>query len=111
MVLTLRGSSFQFLFFIDAFSLSVQHTNMNLDTRWGTKRSSSRLMQWSKNASSTQKWLFIPVGNGYFKIINKASGRALSINGGTSANTNNAYLVQLNYEGLASQQWRIEALP
>jgi Ricin-type beta-trefoil lectin domain-like len=96
---------------IDAFSLSVQHTNMNLDTRWGTKRSGSRLMQWSKNASLTQKWLFIPIGNGYFKIINKASGRALSINGGTSANINNAYLVQLNYEGSTSQQWRIEALP
>ena len=97
---------------IDAFTLSVQHTNRNLETRWGTTRSGSRLMQWTGNStSSTQKWLLIPLGNGYYKIISKASGRALSVNGGVTANVNNTYLVQLNYEGLASQQWRIEVAP
>lgn len=96
---------------INSFTLSVQHSNRNLETRWGTTRSGSRLMQWTGSTNSTQKWLLIPLGNGYYKIISKASGRALSVNGGPTANVNNTYLVQLNYEGLTSQQWRIEVAP
>jgi hypothetical protein len=96
---------------LDAYSLTVGHTNMNLDTRWGTTRNGSRLMQWSKSSNLTQKWLFIPLGDGYYKIINKASGRALSVNGGINATTPNTYLVQLNYIGLASQQWRLDIVP
>ncbi len=94
---------------LNSYNLGVEQTNMNLDTRWGTTRSGSRLMQWPKSTDLTPKWLFIPLGNGYYKIINKASGRALSVNGGAAANTNNTYLVQLNYAGLALQQWRLEA--
>jgi hypothetical protein len=96
---------------LNTYSLSVGQTNMNLDTRWGATRSGSRLMQWAKNNSSSQKWQFIPLGNGYYKIINNASGRALSVKGGINTTVNNAYLVQLNYTGLASQQWRLDIAP
>jgi hypothetical protein len=96
---------------LNTYSLSVGQTNMNLDTRWGATKSGSRLMQWAKNSSSSQKWQFIPLGNGYYKIINNSSGRALSVKGGINTTVNNAYLVQLNYTGLASQQWRLDIAP
>ena len=45
------------------------------------------------------------------QIINKASGRALSVNGGIQTVANGSTLVQLDYAGLASQQWRLEVVP
>jgi HYR domain/Ricin-type beta-trefoil lectin domain-like/Secretion system C-terminal sorting domain len=94
----------------NSVNLTVKHTNMNLDTRWGTTANGSKLMQWTKSTGLTQKWQLIPLSDGYFKVVNKASGRALSVNGGTTATTDGSLLVQLDYAGLTSQQWSIEAV-
>jgi hypothetical protein len=95
----------------NSVNLTVKHSNMNLDTRWGSLANGSRLMQWAKSAGATQKWQLIPTTDGYFKVVNKGSGRALSVGGGAATTTDGSLLVQLDYTGQASQQWSIESVP
>ena len=92
----------------NSVNLTAKHSNMNLDTRWGSTASGSRLMQWGRSAALTQKWQLVALTDGYFKVINKASGRALSVNGGPASQANGTLLVQSNYTGQNSQQWSIE---
>ncbi len=92
----------------NSVGLTAKHSNMNLDTRWGAITNGSRLMQWGKSAALTQKWQLAALTDGYFKVINKASGRALSVNGGSASQTNGTLLVQSNYTAQTSQQWSIE---
>ena len=94
----------------NSVNLTVKHTNLNLDTRWGSLANGSKLMQWAKSTAATQKWQLIPLSDGYYKIINKGSGRALSVNGGTTVTADGSLLVQSTYAGLTSQQWSIEAV-
>ena len=95
----------------NSVNLTVKHSNMNLDTRWGALSNGSRLMQWTKSTALTQKWQLVPLSDGYFKVINKASGRALSVGNGSSSTTDGGLLVQLDYTGQTSQQWSIESVP
>lgn len=92
----------------NSVNLTAKHSNMNLDTRWGTTTNGSRLMQWGKSTALTQKWQLVALTDGYFKVINKASGRALSVNGGSTSQADGTLLVQLDYAAQNSQQWSIE---
>jgi hypothetical protein len=92
----------------NSVNLTAKHSNMNLDTRWGTTANGSRLMQWGKSTALTQKWQLVALTDGYFKVINKASGRALSVNGGSTSQADGTLLVQLDYAAQNSQQWSIE---
>lgn len=59
-----------------------------------------------KNEYSTdQYWEFIPVDNGYYKIINKSNGQALDVSGALDKNGSNVQLY--NDNGTKAQQWRL----
>ena len=92
----------------NSVNLTAKHSNLNLDTRWGATTNGARLMQWGKNTTLTQKWQLVALTDGYFKVINKASGRALSVNGGSTSQADGTLLVQLDYAAQNSQQWSIE---
>ena len=53
---------------------------------------------------SNQKWVFLPVEEGYFRIMNKDSGLFLEAREGEKADT----LVQNPYTGSDAQKWRVE---
>jgi hypothetical protein len=96
----------------NSFNLTGKQSNLNLDTRWGATTEGARLMQWGKNSTApTQKWQFTLLADGYYKVINKGSGRALSVSGGASVTADGGMLIQSAYTGLTSQQWTISEVP
>ena len=56
-----------------------------------------------------QQWIFEPVDDGYYRLINRASGRVLNVD---DCNVNNGSVVQ-SYDWLGSdcQKWKFELLP
>jgi hypothetical protein len=58
---------------------------------------------------SYQQWIVEPVGDGFYRLINRATGRVLNADG---CNTNNGGIVQ-SYDWLESdcQKWKFELLP
>lgn len=62
----------------------------------------------SAAGSKQQQWQFLPVGNGYFAILNRATGKVLD---NTGSSTSNGTLVQqYDYLGGLNQQWRLAFL-
>ena len=57
-------------------------------------------------AEDNQKWQIVPVGDGYFKIIAKHSGKSLDVYGGTISTGNGVAVQQWDYNGAGNQQWK-----
>jgi hypothetical protein len=96
----------------NSYNFTSKLSNLNLDTRWGSLANNERLTQWGKSAiAATQKWQLTLLADGYYKVTNKGSGRALSVNGGTKATADGSLLIQSTYTGLTSQQWSITEVP
>ncbi|GAA4906148.1 hypothetical protein GCM10025789_26920 [Tessaracoccus lubricantis] len=64
------------------------------------------IITWSNNPDNdTQRWHVLPRSNGTFSFINKAGGRAVSLNGGTASQGNK--LVQWVHKDGSDQQWNL----
>jgi HYR domain/Ricin-type beta-trefoil lectin domain-like/Secretion system C-terminal sorting domain len=96
----------------NSYNLTSRLSNLNLDTRWGATTEGARLMQWGQSAAAaTQKWQLTLMPDGFYKVINKGSGRALSISGGSTVIADGGMLIQSTYAGQTSQQWSITEVP
>jgi HYR domain/Ricin-type beta-trefoil lectin domain-like/Secretion system C-terminal sorting domain len=96
----------------NSFNFTNKLSNLNLDTRWGSLVNNERLTQWGRSATAaTQKWQLTLLADGYYRVTNKGSGRALSVSGGATATSDGSLLIQSTYTGLTSQQWSISEVP
>jgi large repetitive protein len=96
----------------NSYNITSRLSNLNLDTRWGSTAEGARLMQWGQSAAAaTQKWQLVLLSDGYYKVVNKGSGRALSVSGGSGALTDGALLIQSTYAMQTSQQWNLVEVP
>ncbi len=57
--------------------------------------------------AADQQWQLVPTGDGYYKIVNVASGQLLNIPGGST--TNGVQLIQWPDDNGTNAQWRISA--
>ncbi|MFF7970129.1 glycoside hydrolase family 47 protein [Streptomyces sp. NPDC007905] len=64
------------------------------------------LNQWAHNGTPTQQWTLQPAGDGYQRLVNRNSGKALDLDG----TDNGAAVVQRTVSGATSQQWRLVAV-
>ena len=71
----------------------------------GQGRGGAIVQIWPSNNNNCQKWTITPVGNGVYKLLNVNSGKALDVNGGSTAN--GAKIIQWDYLGANNQQWLI----
>ncbi|MEU1408145.1 glycoside hydrolase family 47 protein [Streptomyces sp. NPDC005728] len=62
------------------------------------------LNQWAHNGTGTQQWTLQPTADGYQRLVNRNSGKALDLNG----TANGAAVVQQPVSAAASQQWQLE---
>jgi len=60
------------------------------------------IQQYPYNGGSGQKWQCVPVGNGYFKIVNMNSGLVLDV----PSTSSHSPLLQDSYSGGSNQQWQ-----
>jgi cytolysin (calcineurin-like family phosphatase) len=80
------------------------------DAGWGTT-AGTPVIQWDcGNQQSNQQWQVLPVGGGYYQIVNRLSTFAVDVSGGPSATDNQVKVLQWPYGGGANQQWRLESL-
>ena len=62
------------------------------------------VLQWEYKGGDNQEWKIENV-NGYYRIINRRSGKALDVSGRSTAD--NANVLQWNYNGANNQLWSI----
>ena len=44
----------------------------------------AQMIQWPDNGGYNQQWQLVDLGNGYYKVINRNSGKLLDVNGGST---------------------------
>ena len=57
---------------------------------------------------AAQKWSLTPLGGGQYRIVNVNSGKALGIQGSSTANS--APADQYEYLGVAAQKWTLTSV-
>ncbi|BDI31217.1 hypothetical protein CCAX7_32680 [Capsulimonas corticalis] len=82
-----------------SYMLLNENSNMALDVPNGTNVHGTQLQQWTPNGATAQAWKFTDLGDGYWELINVASGLALDDYGWGTAN------------GTVVDQWDASASP
>jgi arabinogalactan endo-1,4-beta-galactosidase len=77
-----------------------------LDDSGGSTATGNAIVQSSSNKTQEQEWNIVTAGSGYFTIVNRLSGLALDMNGGTGALAGFAVQETVS-SGAATQQWQI----
>jgi hypothetical protein len=70
-----------------------------LDLKLSKKNNGNKIWIYAVNGTDAQNWHIIPVGNGYYKIVSKSSGKCLD-------NPNNIYVHQWDCHGLDNQLFK-----
>ena len=66
----------------------------------------TQIVQSDRKNQPHQQWRITSVGGGYYRVTSSRSGKALSVLG--KSTDDEAYVVQWEYDGDASQQWMLE---
>ncbi|MBO5417139.1 MAG: RICIN domain-containing protein, partial [Clostridia bacterium] len=61
---------------------------------------------WESKGYNYEKWNFVSLPDGYYKILSVPSGLALTVEG-TELSNENASIIQSAYEGYYNQQWKV----
>jgi hypothetical protein len=81
-------------------------SGLALDVANASTANGGNIQQWESNNCLCQVWKFVSLGNGYFRIVNKNSGKVVAIDGGIDANERN--ILQWDYyDWVEDQKWRI----
>lgn len=86
---------------------SCSGRNQVLDVYGGGKDNGVNVISWVDNNGNGQKWQFVRVGNGIYKIISVVSGKCLEV-AGQDSNTNGGNVQQWDYEnGWSNKLWKL----
>ena len=86
---------------------SCSGNNQVLDVYGGGKDNGVNVISWVDNNGNGQKWQFVRVGNGIYKIISVVSGKCLEV-AGQDSNTNGGNVQQWDYEdGWSNKLWKL----
>ena len=90
----------------DTFIISPKdNQNMAIDIYNNSVNNNGNVQIWDKNFSTAQRFKLIYDGNGYYNIINRYNGKAITVEEyGTQYGTN---LVQYDYNDEDTQKWAI----
>lgn len=89
------------------YELSAKgNINESIDIFNGSKDENIQIQLWESNFTDSQKFLIKYVGNGYYKIISKVSGKALTVE--NTSPQKGSSIVQRKDENLDTQKWIIK---
>jgi hypothetical protein len=86
------------------FALFNRNSGLAMDVSGESTADGGIVIQWPYHGGANQQWHFIPVGGGYFEVVNMNSDKALEEVGSTPG----TQLDQRTYAGTANQQWRVD---
>lgn len=84
---------------------NLSNTKTALDVEGGSEKNGGNIRLYNYNNSSSQRFEFYYVGNGYYKIMTERSGRALDVQGGSAKVGTN--LQQYEWKNVTAQLWKI----
>lgn len=90
------------------FTITSVNSNKVLDVTGYSLQDGGLIQQWAPLGGANQQWQFVPLGNGYYEIVNRLSGKALDVTDlGGAAVADGALVQQYAYSGLDNQQWQL----
>lgn len=92
------------------YSISAMHSTKCLDVEGGAIGNGAAVNQWDCHGGKNQQWLFTPVGDGFYEITARHSGRALTVYGGIYSTDNGVVVQQWDYNRLFNQLWSVNPL-
>ena len=88
------------------YLIQARHSGMYLQPEGNSKRAGARLIQ-AASGSSMQRFKFVPVGRGYYRIVIQNSGMVVDIK--ESSRADGADVLQWPYNGTPNQHFRIRS--
>ena len=87
------------------YRISPVHSRKVLAVAEGSLRNGERVLQWDLiESEENQKWRFVPVGEGFYKILAKHSGKCLDVFGGNASQGDGVAVQQWDYNGGDNQK-------
>lgn len=80
-------------------------TGKALDVTNASAANGALLQEWTRSGDPQQRWAIVPLGNGYYKILNTFTHKASDVTGASSSN--GAPIQQWDDNGSLQQQWDI----
>lgn len=91
------------------YRIVAKHSGKVLKIKNGSNANGQLVQQGAWNESQLDnRWNVINLNNGYYKIVNVQSGKAMDVAG--SSMSNGADIIQWPYNGTNNQQWKIISL-
>lgn len=88
---------------INHFRIQNRHSLLYMEVEDAEKIDGANVQQWSNSRNYCQEWEFVNLEADIYKIINKNSKKALT-------NSEDNYLIQMDYNDLESQKWKLKKL-
>ena len=82
-------------------------SNMLLDISEGSTKEGANVQIWADANEKQQKFEFVYIGDGLYKILSVKSGKALTV---STTNSSFANVYQSTYNGSLAQAWKLEKL-
>ena len=67
----------------------------------------ANVFQYGTDSANNRQWKIESVGDGYYKLTNRQTGRVLDVDGGVTATQNGANVHQWTYKSQTNQQWML----
>ena len=84
---------------------SSKDGKMVMDVAMGSVANGANVQLYQMNGTKAQRFTFLYSGDGYYRIINVNSGKALDVQGGNPGDWVNIW--QYNYNGTDAQLWKV----
>lgn len=92
------------------YYIQARHSGKVLDVYGASVSDAAPIIQWDNHGGLNQQFKFSPVGDGYYRIINRNSGKGLDITGGVGATGNLVKLQQYTAVGGANQMFKLVSM-
>ncbi|RKY46076.1 MAG: hypothetical protein DRP91_09385 [Candidatus Neomarinimicrobiota bacterium] len=79
-----------------------------MDVANGSLDDGANVLQWNYHGADNQRWRIISVGDGYYRIECKASGKVLDVASGSA--DDGANVLQWSSNGGANQKFRFDPI-
>jgi mannan endo-1,4-beta-mannosidase len=94
---------------MSAILIVSQSSGKVLDVPGSSSTNGTRIQQFTSNGNANQRWQFVHVGSGLWKIVSESSGKVLDVPGFST--TDGTQIQQFTDNGGSNQRWRLVPVP
>lgn len=110
LLMVAAGEAFSQIDTAPLYHITAKHSGRCLDVERAGVANGVQVIQFDCGEGDNQKWQFVSVSPGYYKILAKHSAKALDVFGGIVSQGNGAIVEQWDYNGGTNQMWALTPL-